>query len=683
MNYKGLYDISYRTRNGKAVIYLFIRDESGKKVIEKVEGFIPYLYIDKDALEKYRAPDIIHINPEEYKTVFGKTVKKCFVRAPNKIYYVRKCYNDKSVHEADILFDLRYAVDKVSEIEGTKYKILSIDIETDCSEGFPQDFNPVEPITCISSHSSYTDKIITFVWRKDLEKKHVGDVYYYNDEVEMLSDFLKYWQSVNPDIVTAWNVGFDINYIVARLKRLKIDYSKLSCVKDRFDILRDRRGDRMTTNDTVRKLPKGQMEVLGTVVFDLLSAYKKMHFGQLDSYSLNNVATDELGEEKEKVYNTGKVWREDIEQLISYNRKDVDLIVRIDKKCKLISIFNDIKDFAGVRNINDCFSASRIHETRIMKKYKDKYVFPTKPPFKEKSDATRIQGAFVKEPTAGLYKNVICIDAKSLYPNIIYTFNLSTEMVDKDGVEINGIKIKQEPKGIMPNMIKELLNLKEDMKKKVVGTGQNLSDKMFAIKTFINSFYGINALTSFRLYNKQIAENITFLGREMITMCSKAVEEEYGYKVVYNDTDSLFIEISEGVDSVKEGKKIQKFLDDIIQKFVHEKYHVVDPTLHMEFETVFKRLMLQRKKRYAGLITWEDGKQKDKIKIAGMASRRSDTPQISKDMQKKLFDMVLRDEPKENCIQYVTGLIDDILNNKLTKEEISLPVKFRNKGRRV
>ncbi|GAH30628.1 unnamed protein product, partial [marine sediment metagenome] len=63
-------------------------------------------------------------------------------------------------------------------------------------------------------------------------------------------------------------------------------------------------------------------------------------------------------------------------KLISYNRKDVELVYKIDEKCKLISIFDDIKRYAGVRNLNDCFFASRIHETRMMKKYRD-VVFPT------------------------------------------------------------------------------------------------------------------------------------------------------------------------------------------------------------------------------------------------------------------------------------------------------------------
>lgn len=668
MKCEGLFQCQHKIIGDEPVIFLSYRTNNGKKIVEQIRDFKPYFYVDKKLFNDNQISNKIEqVEDEPLKTIFGDKVVKCYTKNPKEIYYTRAWYKQgdgqdcwKKVYESDIMFDLRYMIDKIDRVEETNLKVLTFDIETDVSQGFPKKDNPVEPITCVSLHDSYSQQIQTFVWREDLtvKKKAVDDgiVCYYNDEIEMLKDFIRAWRRIDPDILTAWNIGFDIGYLLARMRYLKIGWHVLSNVD---------------VPEPVFQHPKKEPEILGTVVFDMLQAYKKMHFGELQSYTLNDIAHKELGVGKEKIMDFGNLWKDNLQHLIDYNRKDVDLVVRIDKKAKLIKIFDDIKRYAGVRNINDCFYASRIHETRIMKKYKDKYIFPSKAPFVEKSAATMIKGAFVKEPEPGLYENVVVLDFKSLYPSIIYTFNLSTEMKSENGVDINGVKLRQDVKGIMPSMIKELVELKNDMKKKVAGTGQNLSDKMFAIKTFINSFYGINALPSFRLYDKAIAENITFLGREVVTKCSSFVES-LGYKVVYNDTDSLFVQVKS--DIIKEGEhilsKINKFLKTILTKYGVEK-----STMKIEFEKAFSKIILQTKKRYAGLIIWED-KPVEKLKVAGMAARRSDTPRISKKMQKDFLNIILKGGTKKQAINYIKSVIDDIISGDTNNVDIALPSKL-------
>lgn len=669
MIYEGLFQCQQKLVDGEPIIFLSQRLKSGIKEVKQVRGFEPYYYVSSKAFaSKAPSEKVIRAEDESLSTIFGESVVKCYTKTPHDIYYSRAwykkgegqdCWDD--LYESDIMYDLRYMIDEVDDVKEINLRVLTFDIETDVSHGFPKKDNPIEPITCISLHDNYSQQIQTFVWREDIKvRKEVVDdgvVFYYNNEVEMLKDFIRAWRRINPDILTAWNIGFDIGYLLARMKYLKLGWHVLSSVD---------------VPEPVFQHTKGDTEILGVVVFDMLRAYKKMHFGELQSYSLNNVAHDELGVGKEKIMDFGDLWRDDLKHLIEYNRKDVDLVVRIDNKAKLIKIFDDIKRFAGVRNINDCFYASRIHETRIMKKYRGKYIFPSKAPFLQKSKDTMIKGAFVKDPDAGLHDNVVVLDFKSLYPSIIYTFNLSKEMISEDGIEINGIKIRQEEKGIMPSMIKELVQLKDDMKKKVAGTGQSVSDKMFAIKTFINSFYGINALPSFRLYDKRIAESITYLGREIITDCSKFVES-LGFKVVYNDTDSMFIKV--GDEALKDGNNILSQLNGHL-KTILDKYGIKESTMKIELEKVFDRIILQTKKRYAGLITWED-EPVDKIKIAGMAARRSDTPRASKMIQKKMLDIILRGGTKQQAVGYVTKVIGDIVNNNICHSEIALPVKLQ------
>lgn len=704
MNFKGLYDVSYRVKDNLPTIVLSLRTPEGKKEFKFINKFRPYFYIKKQTLLKYKAPMISDVDFQEYKSIYGDVVKKCFMRRPSDIWTIRKFYEEKGIDpykelfESDLAFDLRYAVDEVENNEKTNYKIMTFDIETDCLNGFPKKENPVEPIICVAVHDNYSNKMNSYAWREDIEP-HVesyanGNVFYYNNETDMLQDFIEYWNSVDADIVSGWNLAFDTGYLVARLQRLNLDIGLLSTLNEaEFNIIRD--ADGLKTNSPVRIRKKGELEILGVVLFDGFTAYKKMHFGELSSYSLNSIAADELGEEKDKVHNTGEVWRKDIKELIDYNRKDVDLTVRINIKCKLISIFEDIKNFAGVRNLNDCFAASRIHETRIMKKYRH-LVFPNKPAFQEKSEETMIKGAFVRESVPGLYSNVVVFDAKSLYPSIIYTFNLSKEMISQtEGSLINGIRIKQQPKGIMPSMIKDLVSLKDRMKKEVEGTGQDVADKMFAIKTFINSFYGINALTNFRLYEKQIAENITYLGRQIVTKLGTEIETKYNYKCIYGDTDSLFIEIPSSIADENEnreyvvarGKEVQNYINGLLPNIISELGgDASDSTMFIEFEKVFKKILFMgksgsksddgAKKRYAGHIIWLDDKIVDKIKLVGVASRRSDVSDLSRKMQAEVFDLVLKGKPSNDVVLLLRNLMNEMKTNKLSLNDCALPVKL-------
>lgn len=532
----GLYDISYRTINRIPVIFLFSRDKEGNKKVEQIKDFKPYIYINK----RFKSM-LFNVKYEEVSqtTIYNKEVLKIIMNHPSETYFIKDKLkllnvNNDDLYESDVLFDLRYAIDKVDIVEPSNYKVMTIDIETDCKEGFPKYENPIEPIICVSIYDNYSLQLRTFIWREDLQQKDELNIHYFSNEKDMLKAMIKYWRDINTDIIIGWNLQFDIKYLVARIQKLGGNYNNLSTISEPFDTIVSKEG--LKLNEAVRIREKGEVEILGVILFDLLRAYRKMHFGELASYSLNNIAFDELGEEKEKVLNTGIAWRTELPKLIKYNRKDVELTYKINDKCKLIKIFDDIKRFAGVRNINDVFYASRIHETRMMKKFKDKYVFPTKPPFEEKSKHTTIKGALVRDSTPGLYENVICIDAKSLYPSIIYTFNLSKEMISEDGMLINNIKVKQQPKGIMPSMIKELIDLKDRMKKEVQGTGQNLSDKMFAIKTFINCFTPENKIiTEFGpKYINEVKKGEKVFSFNPVTKKSELKEvidtQEYDYK---------------------------------------------------------------------------------------------------------------------------------------------------------
>lgn len=678
MKTQGLYQTQFRSVDGNPVIYLFKRNVDGSKTVEKVTNFTPYFYIEEGS-EHLLANESCYVTKDKYTTAFDKSCLKVTCKSPYDMYRIKKSIDYNLLYEADIMLDLRYMIDVVESNEPTNYKVLTFDIETDCSQGFPKKEHPVEPIICVTIHDNYSTDYHTFVWRDDLSNITTTNgnhtIHFFSEEKTMLRILLNYWNSLDTDIVTAWNLGFDIGYLIARLQYLGMKIDKLTTVTDNI------------YKGIVNVLPKGDLEIVGLVLFDALKGYKKMHFGELSSYSLNSIAADELGEQKEGVHNTGQVWREDINALISYNRKDVELVVKIIAKTKLLSIFEDIKNFAGVREINDCFSASRIHETKILKKYHNKLTFPTKAPFKEYDDENEeegIKGATVLRPDPRLYKYVFVGDFKSLYPSAIKTFNLSKEKIrdvpSEYTVTVGGIHYDTRTMGVMPSMITELMQLKDEMKKKVEGTGQSVNDKMFAIKTFINSFYGVNLLRSFRLFDIRVGATITEIGRYFHKKCVEYIEQNCpDCKVGYGDTDSIFVEVigcTSDEYAIKRGREVIAELNANVQKVLKEDFKIVDNNMKIEFEKVFRTVMLFKKKRYAGHIIYEDGEVVDKIKIAGFAARRSDTSRISKVMQKEIFTRILTGKDKNDIVKYITNLADDITQRRIPLEDVAIPVKF-------
>lgn len=628
-------------------IYVFGR-KGREPYVEKVLDFKPYFYAED--------------SNGEFATIDGKKVKKIFVNDPGEVPEIRTGYNH---YEADIPFVTRFIVDKFDSIEKEELRKLYIDIEIEVLDSFPDVQKAINKILSIACFDSFTEKNYIFVINlkniEEIKETEKQIIYFFKDEVSMLKKFISFFQETDPDVLIGWNLdNFDAPYLIKRLSNLKLDPNSLSRLQKTY-----------ITKDGVPR-------IFGRILFDLMYGYKKIAQGERESFSLEYISQYELGEGKEKYEGEIKdLYGKFFDKFISYNIRDVELLIMLDKKLKLTEFFDEIRRYAKCK-FEDVFMSSKVIDALLLSFCKGRFVLPSK----KKNMDPPIEGALVLQPVKGIYENIVCVDLKSLYPSLLCQFNMSLETLSKDGsVKLgNGISFDEKIKGILVEIVERLFlerqKYRGEMKKYAYGSIEYKAYDMlqYAVKVILNSVYGVIGYGNFRLFKREIAQSITWAGRAIITW-SKDVVEKQEYKVIYSDTDSLFIQgkSAEMSTLVDEGKFLAKILNDSFVDFVQQFGCDKNNYLEMQFEKIFSTMFFSGvKKRYCGKLVWKDGKEVKDLVVVGFEQKRSDTPRIGREFQKQIFDMVLNKKSRQEVEAYVEDFKNKIKKG-FTADEIGIP----------
>src|SRR4029453_11406845 len=168
-----------------------------------------------------------------------------------------------------------------------------------------------------------------------------------------------------------------------------------------------------------------------------------------------------------------------------------------------------------------------------------------------------------------------------------------------------------------------------------------------AIKILMNSFYGVLGTSACRFYNPALANSITGTGKDIL-LWSKQWFEDAGFRVIYGDTDSLFVESGSSApdEARKQGQQLASALNEQLARYIQERWRVPS-RLELKFEKLYLRLFLPQarhstrgaSKRYAGLRqAIEQGaggaSAADTIEFVGMEVVRSDWTALAKDVQR-------------------------------------------------
>lgn len=267
-------------------------------------------------------------------------------------------------------------------------------------------------------------------------------------------------------------------------------------------------------------------------------------------------------------------------------------------------------------------------------------------------------GGLCLEPKVGVYDNYILVmDFNSLYPSIIQEYNICYTIIDPKNCPDSTDLKPSKSIGILPSEIRKLVDSRKEAKEQMLNNNlsperkMQLDIKQKAMKIISNSVFGCLGASFSRFYAPHLAALITKCGREIL-LDSKSLVEKIGYEVIYGDTDSLMIQTKfYNLDEVMKAS-VQ------IQNEINRKYNL----LEIGVDYVFRRMLLLKKKKYAGLSVSKDsdGKLQYTRVVKGLEIVRCDWSMLVRNTASAVLDQILPvpEEEEENLSMPV--IVEDI-----------------------
>jgi len=465
----------------------------------------------------------------------------------------------------------------------------------------------------------------------------------------MIDAFVEYLQKERFDLLMGWNmINFDMPYLANRFPDFSERISPINETRYGADC----------------PYPAG------ISIVDYYSWFKQLTFNKEKSYKLDDIAQKYL---KDKPKGEFK-FEELTEDIKDKNKLDVDQMVRLEEKFKIIPYFDEIRRLSKVEWEDLTWNSRIIDMLLLHEAKKQNVVLPMKPTeergtLSEKED---FEGAYREALKTGVFNNVGKYDLTSAYPFAIMDFCLDSSNIklekEDNCIEINNTFFQQTGNAILPLVVKKLTTLKNEVKRKLSTIKvndpdyKNIKQMYKAIKTVVNSAYGVMGNRFFRLYDKRVASATTFIVRSLLHYVRDELKN-LGYEVIYIDTDSVFINSKEN---------LTELLNQIIQKWGKEVFGKEKVSIEFDYEGHFESLFILTLCRYIGLLHKPDGETEEEIK--GIEAKRKDSTIFQKKFQKTLIDKILNKEDKNLIIRWIESQIEAI--KKVSLEEIGFPCKL-------
>jgi DNA polymerase elongation subunit (family B) len=597
---------------GNNILYRGIKN--GRRVKLKI-GYSPTLFLPSKKPAEFKSLEGDYLEPMKFENI---REARDFVKRYEEVSNF-KIYGQTRYEYAFIADENKGMVDwNMDDIS-----VAICDIEVGSENGFPDPYQANEPITAICV--TFLKGSTTVFGCGDYVVQ--GDETYIkcSDETELCKRFLAFWQEHYPDVLSGWNTKFfDIPYLINRFRRIlgEEETKKLSP----WNMIGERKA-------VVNNRELIAYDMVGVSSLDYIELYRWYAPGgkSQESYKLDNIANVELGDSKlsyDEFDNLHALYRENFQKFIEYNIKDVQLIVRMEEKLKLIELGLTLA-YDTKTNYEDIFAQTRMWDSMTYAYLLEKGIVV--PPKVVQSKTSAFEGAYVKDPQVGQHKWVASFDLNSLYPHLMMQYNISPEtlvqtedytdemrniimkgvsvekMLEK-GVDLsklqgatitpNGQFFRTDKKGFFPQMLEDMYVDRSKFKKLMLKAKQDYENEtdptkrkeiknlvarydnlQLAKKVSLNSAYGALGSQYFRFYDLRMALGVTTAGQLSIRWIEAKINQymnkilnttDIDY-VIASDTDSIYLRMGELVDKfIKDQSDKQKVIA-LMDKICEEK----------------------------------------------------------------------------------------------------------------
>jgi DNA polymerase-2 len=632
-----------RVRNGGAVVQLYGRLESGDAFLVEDDRFRPYFFASPNAADAAAVAGG-SVQASGLRDLAGNAVVRVEANLPGALPALRDAVQRAGgvAYEADLRFAYRYLIDHGLragvEIRGrgeqradgvvvfanpelapaaaprALLRTLSLDLETtpDASRIFAAAVAGcgIEEVHLVAPRS-------------------VQGAIVHPEEPALLAALVARIRALDPDVLLGWNVvDFDLRVLLARCAALR-----LPCA-----LGRSREPPRLIVDQG--PFAQSRAEVAGRMVLDGIPLVRDAL--KLPDYRLETVARAVLGRGKkidQEVPDAAaeilRLWREEPEALAAYNLEDARLVPEILAREGLLELAIERSRLTGMQLDRVGASIASFDLLYLPELRRRGYVAPS---VVEREPVVVTGGALI-DSVPGFHERVAVFDFKSLYPSLIRTFGLDPlahSRADENAVVApNGARFSRE-ESILPGVLGELASRRDAAKAR----GDRHADQ--AIKILMNAMFGVLGATACRFFDPAVANAITTFGQQTLRWTQEAFET-CGLRVLYGDTDSVFVLLGEAHASPVAVEALRARIEAEIATRVRREYGVT-PRLVLELDEIYDRLWLPRvrggragsKKRYAGFAH-------QRVHVIGLESVRSDWPPIVQRLQAGLLERAFTD----------------------------------------
>ena len=500
-----------------------------------------------------------------------------------------------------------------------------------------------------------------------------------DDERDLFLKFAEWHQSADVDGWAGYNSNnYDWPMYFRRADRLGISWqvsqniSPLHRASNRFNV----------------QMKKWDTHIWGRTIADFNEIYKKYvkPTGERTSYDLKIVVADECGFKYQDLGAYIKeTYENDPQALIEYAAKDVIALWLLNEKCDLLPYIDVLRRTAGTPF--DKSTSNKVLVDTMCLRLSDAPL-PTGIKHEKQRKA---KGALVITPQAGLHQWVMLLDLKSIYPTMIIAYNLSPEckdptgeiqipILDDSGRTTSIVRYRKSPMGVLPKVADHMMALREHYRtlgREIeshpnfdVQYRERIKSQETVAKFIACSINGVLAYPGFRLYDPEVFNCVTSVTRSVIWKVREYLEPR-GLRVMYADTDSLFVQLP-NVTTKEEAAELALKTEIEVQDYVGQWTKSLGATypIEIKFENLFDRILWKKKahgddpakKNYGGHYVMKDGKWKEGMKISGLAPKSSASAMFTRKLTSQFLKLVLQNNDVPGAVKVVRDAWDSILN---------------------